>query len=97
MPTDGRWTVEVWATDPAGNVSVPARRSFTVDATPPVLRVLQRPKDTVRLRGKRTARVRFRFGSDEAVTYFCKLDKRPRRTCGATLRAQSERESTFLA
>ncbi|WP_331140996.1 hypothetical protein [Nocardioides sp.] len=88
VPTDGRWTVEVWATDPAGNVSVPVRRSFTVDATPPVLRVLQRPKDTVRLRGKRTARVRFRFGSDEAVTYYCKLDKRPRRACGATFRAK---------
>jgi subtilisin family serine protease len=50
-------------------------------ASAPQTRILKRPPATVRTRS-RTARLVFRFGSDQAgVTFVCKFDRAPYRAC----------------
>jgi subtilisin family serine protease len=64
---------------PVGRVVPP------VTPVPPSTRFLKRPPKLVLTRSA-TARVTFRFGSDEAgVTFFCALDRAPFKRCGVTL------------
>lgn len=59
---------------------VPAQTS-----PPPNTTILKHPPKLVRTRG-RTARIVFRFGSDQpGATFVCKIDKRSFRPCGARL------------
>lgn len=81
---DGPHKIAVTSTDGDGFTDpTPATRTFTVDTKAPVIRVTDRPKDTVKTDGKRV-RVRVRFKSAEPETTFeCRLDKGAYRQCGS--------------
>ncbi|HTU14842.1 MAG TPA: Ig-like domain-containing protein [Solirubrobacterales bacterium] len=68
--TDGAHTFSVRATDAAGNVSSPANRSFTVDATAPVVTITKAPAPGV---GETSASVEFN-ASKNGVSFECALD-----------------------
>ena len=68
---DGAHSFEVKATDAAGNTdATPARRSFTVDKTPPETTITDGPSGTIN-----SSSAGFNFGSSEASSSFeCRLD-----------------------
>ncbi len=75
---DGSHTVEVRATDAAGNTDLsPAARRFRVDTTAPETTITVKPAKRT---GKRVAR--FAFVADEpGATFQCRLDRRSWRPC----------------
>ena len=79
---DGRHTLTIGATDLAGNVGG-AQRTFTVDATPPRLRITGHSKIKTR---HRRARARFRFKTNEHASFRCKLDRRKTKRCRSRYR-----------
>ncbi len=82
---DGRHTLAVGATDLAGNVGG-ARRTFTVDATAPRLRITGHAKIKTR---HRRARARFRFKTNESATFRCKLDRHKTKRCKSRYRTSN--------
>jgi hypothetical protein len=74
-------TVEVRATDPAGNTDPDAAsRTFTVDTHAPDTTITKGPKKRLRTKKKR-ASVRFDLQSSEASTLQCRLDGGPWEPC----------------
>lgn len=67
---DGAHTFSVRGTDGAGNVSSPANRSFTVDATAPVVTITKAPAPAV---GETSASVEFN-ASENGAAFECSLD-----------------------
>jgi hypothetical protein len=86
--TDGNHTLEVRATDGAGNVEpTPARRTWSVDTASPNTAITSGPSGSVR-----SASASFRFSSPEAgATFECKLDR------GAFVPCASPKSYTALA
>lgn len=65
---DGAYTFQVRATDAAGNVGMAVSRTFTVDATPPVVTVLTQP-DMI----TRDTSPTYTFSISEPATTYCSL------------------------
>lgn len=77
----GNWGVE----SPPAPTPAPAPTPSAPTATAPATSLLKHPRKVVKTRGK-TARVVFRFGSDQAVaTFRCKIDSGAFRACGARI------------
>jgi len=79
---NGKHTFSVTATDPAGNASAPATRSFTVDT--------KKPK--VKIKGDTSvgadAKVKLKLKVSEPAKLKCKLDKAKARKCGKKFKAR---------
>lgn len=70
---------------PSGNTTVPLPTPTVSNATAPQTRILRHPRKLLSSRSN-TARVVFRFGSDQVgVRFLCKIDKRAFRPCGARI------------
>jgi hypothetical protein len=81
---DGAHTFQVSAVDPAGNIGH-ATASFTVETRPPQTSFLNRPTSVVWTRSA-TARLTFRFASDQAgVTFLCSFDGESFHRCATKL------------
>jgi hypothetical protein len=82
---DGEHTFSVTGTDLGNRSGTSEVESFAIDATAPLTIIRKRPKRVVRSR-KKSIKVGFRFGSDEAgATFLCKVDRAPFRPCAAKL------------
>ena len=78
---DGAHTLDVVATDTAGNPdATPARRSFQIDTTAPETSITKAPKAKIKTKRKRV-RVSFEFTADEKATFQCSLDGEPFAAC----------------
>lgn len=66
---DGERRFEVRASDPAGNVSAPVARTWTVDTTGPWVTLESFPAS-----GSKAGKGRFEFSSDEPGAFSCQLD-----------------------
>ena len=79
--TDGDHTLEVQATDAAGNVDLtPATQAWTVDTTPPETSIVSGPTGPTNLTS-----ATFAFSASEpGVTYACSLDGAAFTSCPAT-------------
>ena len=96
---DGPHTLEVRATDAAGNIdATPAARSFTVDTAAPNTKITKKPKKKTFTAGKRK-RVRFAFEtSEDEVSFLCKIDGRPWKPCDSPFRKRLKQgRHRFLA
>ena len=81
---DGDYRFEVRSEDAAGNFDpTPAKADFTVDATPPAVFLARRSTGS-RGVGRRTQRIYFRFGSNDAeARFWCRIDARRFRRCSS--------------
>lgn len=78
---DGTYTFRLKGSDWAGNEDpTPAVRTFVVDTRSPDAEITKRPKARIRTT-RRSVRVRFEFGADEAADFTCKLDGKPPAPC----------------
>ncbi|WNG44793.1 hypothetical protein F0U60_12360 [Archangium minus] len=80
--TDGRYELQAWATDAAGNKGPdPTTRTVMVDATPPDTTITDGPSGRIR-----TTQASFQFSASESeVTFECSLDFGPFEQCEATM------------
>lgn len=92
---DGAHTLEVRATDQAGNTdSTPASRTFSVDTDPPETTITDAPKKKLKTKRKRV-RVTIEFEADESGSFECSLDGKPFTECSSplTLRVRKGRHT----
>jgi hypothetical protein len=82
---DGKHSFLVTATDAGGRVGLSPVAAFTIDTRAPRTKIVEHPPKLVRTRQRR-ARIEFRFRSSERGSKFvCRVDRRPRRSCGRKL------------
>ncbi|MCO5315807.1 MAG: hypothetical protein M9938_06570 [Solirubrobacterales bacterium] len=73
--TDGDHTLEVRATDPVGNVSPVASRTWTVDTTPPTTTIDSTPTPDINDGKVHSIRATFEFSANEPGSSFeCRID-----------------------
>ncbi len=82
---DGEHAISVRAVDSVELETVATRR-FTVDTAAPVVKFVKKPK-----RKSRKRNAAFRFVTDEAVRYECKLDRKPWAECGGRVKYRVKR------
>jgi hypothetical protein len=83
--TDGSHTLEVRATDQAGNTDpTPASRELAVDTDPPETTITDAPKRKLKTKRKRV-RVTLAFSADEDGRFECSLDGEPYKACSSPL------------
>lgn len=82
---DGTHGIAVSGIDLAGRTGTSPTAVFTIDTRAPRTSIAKHPRKLIRTR-RHTVRGRFRFRSNEnGVTYFCKIDRLPLRSCGRKL------------
>lgn len=82
---DGEHGIAVSGTDLGGRIGSSGAVLFRIDTTAPTTIISAHPPKLIRTRHRR-ARGVFRFGSDEAgVSFVCRVDREPEKTCGARL------------
>jgi hypothetical protein len=68
-------------------VAAPPSPPAAPDADPPETTIGKRPKDVIKVKGKKRARAKYLFAADEAgSTFTCAVDRKPTRPCTSPLR-----------